>query len=70
MKIMKRLGLLYSNPGTGTTEYGAVGGDVGKYLMARNSQTESAAVDTSLTAISVKKKRKVVAGEFKDFSSW
>ncbi|EOX91689.1 Plant U-box 49 isoform 2 [Theobroma cacao] len=66
-----KVGSWYSNPGTGTAESGAVGGGgVGKYLKARNTPSESATVDTSLAAISVTKKRKVTAGEFKDFSAW
>ena len=67
LEFQEKVGSWYSNPGTGTAESGAVGGGggVGKYLKARNSQTESAAVDTSLT-----KKRKALAGEFKDFSAW
>lgn len=67
-----KLGSWYSNPGTGAAETGAIaaGGGVGKYLKARNSQTDSATVDTSLTPVFVTKKRKVMAGEFKDFSAW
>ncbi|GMJ08051.1 PLANT U-BOX 49, plant U-box 49 [Hibiscus trionum] len=66
-----KIGSWYSNPGTGTEESGAVGGGgVGKYLKTRNSQTESAAVDTNITAISVTKKRKTAPGEFKEFSAW
>ena len=49
---------------------GGGGGGVGKYIKAKNNQIESASVDTSLTAISIKKKRKVMEGEFKDFSAW
>ncbi|KAB2051917.1 hypothetical protein ES319_A12G085100v1 [Gossypium barbadense] len=59
------------NPGTGTAESGAVGsGGVGKYLKARNTQSESATADTNITAISVTKKRKAALGEFKYFSAW
>ncbi|KAL4377825.1 hypothetical protein GQ457_02G008390 [Hibiscus cannabinus] len=66
-----KIGSWYSNPGTGMTEAGAVGGGgVGKYLKARNSQSESAAADTNITSISVTKKRKTAPGEFKDFSAW
>ncbi|KAG6666064.1 peptidyl-prolyl cis-trans isomerase CYP65 [Carya illinoinensis] len=67
-----KIGSWFSNPGTGTTGSGTVGGGVGKYLKARNGQAESAAVDTSSTAIPVAKKRKlgVSAGQFKDFSGW
>ncbi|KAE8704858.1 Peptidyl-prolyl cis-trans isomerase CYP65 [Hibiscus syriacus] len=66
-----KIGSWYSNPGTGMTEAGAVGGGgVGKYLKAWNSHSESAAVDTNITAISVTKKRKTARGEFKDFSAW
>lgn len=76
-----KIGSWYSNPGTGTSNSGVGGGGVGKYLKARNAQAESAAVDTSLTAIAVDtsltaiavaKKRKLGAstGEFKDFSAW
>ncbi|XWS29701.1 hypothetical protein CRYUN_Cryun24cG0052800 [Craigia yunnanensis] len=68
---LDKVGSWYSNPGTGTAESGAVGGGgVGKYLLARNTQSESASVDTNLTAISVTKKRKVMEREFKDFSAW
>ncbi|KAA8531568.1 hypothetical protein F0562_006277 [Nyssa sinensis] len=70
----EKVGSWYSNPGTGTTESGAVGGGVGKYLKVRNTQAESAttAADTGLQAITGTKKRKlgVSMGEFKDFSSW
>lgn len=70
-EFQDKVGSWYSNPGTGTAESGAVGGGgVGKYLKARNAQSESASVGTSLTDISVKKKRKVVEGNFKDFSAW
>lgn len=64
-----KVGSWYSNPGTGTTESGAVGGGgVGKYLKARNT----AADDNGLTGTAMAKKRKVgaSAGEFKDFSGW
>uniref|UniRef100_A0A5B7BCV8 Putative peptidyl-prolyl cis-trans isomerase CYP65 isoform X2 n=1 Tax=Davidia involucrata TaxID=16924 RepID=A0A5B7BCV8_DAVIN len=68
-----KVGSWYSNPGTGTTESGAVGG-VGKYLKVRNAQAESATAtaDTGLQSITIAKKRKlgVSRGEFKDFSSW
>ncbi|PPR92813.1 hypothetical protein GOBAR_AA27859 [Gossypium barbadense] len=48
-----KIGSWYSNPGTGTAESGAVGsGGVGKYLKARNTQSESATADTNITAIS------------------
>ncbi|GAV83516.1 Pro_isomerase domain-containing protein/Rtf2 domain-containing protein [Cephalotus follicularis] len=69
-----KVGSWYSNPGSGTTEAGSgsVGGGVGKYLKARNAQTEAPAVDTDLTTISVAKKRRagVSIAEFKDFSAW
>lgn len=67
-----KIGSWFSNPGTGTTGSGTVGGGVGKYLKARNGQAESVAVDTNPTAIPVAKKRKlgVSAGQFKDFSGW
>ncbi|GKU94899.1 hypothetical protein SLEP1_g8323 [Rubroshorea leprosula] len=67
-----KVGSWYSNPGTGTAESGANGGGggggVGKYLKARNNQSDSAVTDTS--AITVTKKRKVTVGGFKDFSAW
>ncbi|XP_015578514.1 peptidyl-prolyl cis-trans isomerase CYP65 isoform X2 [Ricinus communis] len=69
-----KVGSWYSNPGTGTTESRTVGGGggVGKYLKARNSQPESAAIDAGLTTITASKKRKVSVptSEFKDFSGW
>ncbi|XVF61354.1 hypothetical protein PTKIN_Ptkin08bG0123200 [Pterospermum kingtungense] len=66
-----KVGSWYSNPGSGTAESGAVGGGgVGKYLKARNAQSESASVGTSLADMSVTKKRKVVEGKFIDFSAW
>ncbi|CDP11704.1 unnamed protein product [Coffea canephora] len=68
-----KVGLWYSNPGTGTSGSQGLGGGVGKYLKARNSQVESTtAVDSSLPAVSVTKKRKVGVsiGEYKDVSSW
>ncbi|XP_038684064.1 peptidyl-prolyl cis-trans isomerase CYP65-like isoform X2 [Tripterygium wilfordii] len=65
-----KVGSWYSNPGTGATESGAVGGGVGKYLKVKNAQNKSATIDTSLTADAVTKKRKVSSGEFKDFSGW
>ncbi|KAF3949707.1 hypothetical protein CMV_024459 [Castanea mollissima] len=68
----EKIGSWYSNPGTGTTNSGAGGGGVGKYLKSRNAQAESVAVDTSVTAVTVAKKRKLGAStaEFKDFSAW
>ncbi|OMP01817.1 hypothetical protein COLO4_11575 [Corchorus olitorius] len=67
---MDKVGSWYSNPGSGTAEPGAVvSGGVGKYLKSKNTQSESATLDKSL-AIPVTKKRKVKAGEFKDFSGW
>ncbi|KAJ4823323.1 cytochrome P450 monooxygenase 65 [Turnera subulata] len=67
----EKVGSWYSNPGSGTTE-SVGGGGVGKYLKARNTLTDSAAIDTDLTTSSTKKKRKVgvSTGEFKDFSGW
>ncbi|KAB1214909.1 Peptidyl-prolyl cis-trans isomerase-like 2 [Morella rubra] len=67
-----KIGSWYSNPGSGTTDSGTVGGGIGKYLKARNAQAESAAIDTNPAAISVAKKRKlgVSTGGFKDFSGW
>ncbi|KAF5736228.1 peptidyl-prolyl cis-trans isomerase CYP65 isoform X1 [Tripterygium wilfordii] len=66
-----KIGSWYSNPGTGATESGAVGGGgVGKYLKVNNAQNKSAITDASLTAAAVTKKRKVSSGEFKDFSGW
>lgn len=63
-----KIGSWYSNPGTGTAGSGPVGGGgVGKYLKARSTQAESAAVDTGSTA-AVAKKRKL--GSFENFSSW
>ncbi|KAK9284180.1 hypothetical protein L1049_023348 [Liquidambar formosana] len=66
-----KVGSWYSNPGTGTTESGGVGGGVGKYLKARNAQAESVTAETGLQATAAAKKRKlgVSAGEFKDFSA-
>lgn len=48
------------------------GGGVGKYLKAKNAQTESAAIDSGSSTIAVTKKRKVgvTTAEFKDFSGW
>ncbi|OAY35588.1 peptidyl-prolyl cis-trans isomerase CYP65 [Manihot esculenta] len=70
----EKVGSWYSNPGTGTTESGTMGsgGGVGKYLKARNSQTESATMDAGLSTNGVAKKMKVgvSTGEFKDFSGW
>ncbi|KAJ0097357.1 hypothetical protein Patl1_28514 [Pistacia atlantica] len=68
-----KVGSWYSNPGTGATEGGAIGGGgVGKYLKSRNQQIESIADDRGLNAIAAAKKRKVgvSTGEFKDFSGW
>ncbi|KAL7231662.1 hypothetical protein ACSBR2_009821 [Camellia fascicularis] len=70
-----KIGSWYTNPGTGASESGSVGGGIGKYLKARNAQAESAAAaaaDTGTQAIAVAKKRKlgVAMGEFKDFSAW
>ncbi|XP_027075149.1 peptidyl-prolyl cis-trans isomerase CYP65 isoform X2 [Coffea arabica] len=68
-----KVGSWYSNPGTGTSGSQGLGGGVGKYLKARNSQVESTtAVDSSQPAVSVTKKRKVgvSTGEYKNFSSW
>ncbi|KAJ0040123.1 hypothetical protein Pint_27885 [Pistacia integerrima] len=68
-----KVGSWYSNPGTGATEAGAIGGGgVGKYLKSRNQQIESIADDRGLNAITAAKKRKVgvSTGEFKDFSGW
>ncbi|KDP32077.1 hypothetical protein JCGZ_12538 [Jatropha curcas] len=68
-----KVGSWYSNPGTGTTESGTMGGGgVGKYLKARNSQPESAVSDANLSTMAMTKKRKVGVSkaEFKDFSSW
>lgn len=75
LTFQDKIGSWYSNPSTGTTESGTVGGGgggVGKYLKARNAQTDSAAIDAGLTMISVAKKRKVgvSTGDFKDFSGW
>ncbi|KAJ7952754.1 Peptidyl-prolyl cis-trans isomerase [Quillaja saponaria] len=67
-----KVGSWYSNPGTGTSGPGGMGGgSIGKYLKAKNAQAESPAIDTG-TAVAVGKKRKVgvSTGEFKDFSSW
>lgn len=70
--VQDKIGSWYSNPGSGTTDSGTVGGGIGKYLKARNAQAESAAIDTNPAAISVAKKRKlgVSTGGFKDFSGW
>ncbi|CAK7339657.1 unnamed protein product [Dovyalis caffra] len=69
-----KVGSWYSNPGTGTSESGTAvgGGGVGKYLKARNAQTELTAVDNGSSTTGVKKKRKVgvSTAEFKDFSGW
>ncbi|KAK2983294.1 LOW QUALITY PROTEIN: hypothetical protein RJ640_030573, partial [Escallonia rubra] len=67
-----KVGSWYSNPGTGTTETGAAGGGVGKYLKARNSQVyATTAADADLQSVSVGKKRKlgVSTRELKDFSA-
>lgn len=72
--VQDKIGSWYSHPVTGRTDSGTASGGVGRYLKARNSQGESAAVDSSLTvtATDVAKKRKlgVSTKEFKDFSSW
>ncbi|GMP27730.1 hypothetical protein CsSME_00003592 [Camellia sinensis var. sinensis] len=68
-----KIGSWYTNPGTGASESGSVGGGIGKYLKARNVQAESAAAaDTGTQAIAIAKKRKLglAMGEFKDFSAW
>lgn len=68
-----KVGSWYSNPGSGTSGSQGAGGGVGKYLKARNSQVDSTtAVDSSISTVSVTKKRKVGAstGEYKDFSTW
>ncbi|XP_021908219.1 peptidyl-prolyl cis-trans isomerase CYP65 [Carica papaya] len=72
-----KVGSWYSNPGTGTTESGSLGGvGVGKYLKARNAPAGSGpitnAIDTSLATNATSKKRKVgiSTGEFKNFSAW
>lgn len=74
LTFQEKVGSWYSNPGTGTTESGTMGsgGGVGKYLKARNSQTESATMDAGLSTNGVAKKMKVgvSTGEFKDFSGW
>lgn len=69
LTFQDKVGSWYSNPGAGTSE--SVGGGVGKYLKSRNipGPTESAAIDTG-TAVVGKKRKAVVSGEFKDFSSW
>lgn len=70
----EKIGSWYSNPGTGTTESGTVGGGggVGKYLKAKNAKTESTAIDSGSSTLAVTKKRKVgvSTAEFKDFSGW
>ncbi|XP_050205845.1 peptidyl-prolyl cis-trans isomerase CYP65 [Mercurialis annua] len=69
-----KVGSWYSNyPGTGASESGNVAGrGVGKYLKSRNSQPESAAIDTGLSTVTTTKKRKVGGStvEFKNFSGW
>ena len=74
LTFQDKVGSWYSNPGTGTTESGTVGGGggVGKYLKARNSRPEAATVDTGISTVDTVKKRKVgiSTAEFKDFSGW
>ncbi|KAF4402035.1 hypothetical protein G4B88_017547 [Cannabis sativa] len=67
-----KIGSWYSNPGTGSTGSGTVGGGVAKYLKARTAQAESSVVDNGSAAASKTKKRKMgtSTAEFKDFSSW
>ncbi|WCJ31417.1 Peptidyl-prolyl cis-trans isomerase CYP65 [Euphorbia peplus] len=71
----EKVGSWYSNPGTGATDSKAgVGGGVGKYLKARNSQSqpESSVTDIDIATNGMGKKRKVGVSkaDFKDFSSW
>ena len=66
-----KVGSWYSNPGAGTSESGGMGGGgVGKYLKARNAQSESATVDTGIAVAGKKRKVGVSTSEFKDFSGW
>lgn len=70
--VQDKIGSWYSHPVTGRPDSGTAGGGIGMYLKARNAQGESAAVDSSLTATAVGKKRKlgVSTRELKDFSTW
>lgn len=66
----EKVGSWYSNPGTGATDSGTVGGGVGRYLKARTAQAEPATVDTSIPAAGTKKRKVGSVGDFKDFSAW
>lgn len=75
-KDIEKIGSWYSNPGSGTTEAGAGGGGVGKYLKAMSStatKDTKGSLDSDISTIGVSKKRKTTASAstgFKDFSSW
>ncbi|KAL9254231.1 Peptidyl-prolyl cis-trans isomerase CYP65-like protein [Drosera capensis] len=67
----EKVGSWYSNPGSGTTTAGGVGGGgVGKYLKARTAEAHTEVTDNTISNIVVAKKRKVGASsELKNFSS-
>ncbi|CAA0412706.1 unnamed protein product [Arabidopsis thaliana] len=75
-KDIEKIGSWYSNPGSGTTEAGAGGGGVGKYLKAMSStatKDTKGSLASDISTIGVSKKRKTTASAstgFKDFSSW
>ncbi|KNA14287.1 hypothetical protein SOVF_108650 [Spinacia oleracea] len=66
----EKVGSWYSNPGTGATDSGTVGGGVGRYLKAKTTQVEPTTGDTSIPAVSAKKRKTGLKGDFKDFSGW
>lgn len=70
--VQDKIGSWYSHPVTGRADSETARGGIGKYLKGKNAEGESAAVDSSLTATAVAKKRKlgVSTREFEDFSSW
>jgi peptidyl-prolyl cis-trans isomerase-like protein 2 len=63
-----KVGSWFSNPGTGGTDSGTVGGGgVGKYLKAKSTRPEATATDAGLVA---KKRKTGATAQFKDFSAW
>lgn len=68
--LQEKVGSWYSNPGTGATDSGTVGGGVGRYLKAKTTQVEPTTGDTSIPAVSAKKRKTGLKGDFKDFSGW
>ncbi|XP_057529005.1 peptidyl-prolyl cis-trans isomerase CYP65 [Amaranthus tricolor] len=64
----EKVGSWYSNPGTGATDAGAVGGGIGKYYKSRMAQADT----TTSEAVTgnTKKRKATVTGDFKDFSGW